>query len=51
METKEMINRAKFQRQRKAMLKKAIELGFKNSLEAEKAGYGKELKKAFENEK
>ena len=46
-----MKNRAKFQRQTKAMLNKAIELGFKNSLEAEKAGYGKELKKAFENAK
>jgi len=46
-----MTNKAKFQRQTKAMLKKAIELGFKNSFEAEKAGYGKELKKAFDDEK
>ena len=46
-----MKNKAKFKRQTKAMLNKAIELGFKNSLEAEKAGFGVELKKAFENEK
>ena len=46
-----MLNKAKFKKQRKAMLNKAIELGFKNSLEAENAGFGVELKKAFDNEK
>lgn len=46
-----MKNRAKYQRQIKAMTAKAIELGFKNIREAEAAGKSNELKKAFENEK
>lgn len=47
----DMKNRAKYQRQIKAMTTKAIELGFKNIREAEAAGESDELKKAFENEK
>lgn len=46
-----MKNRSQFKRKTNAMLNKAIELGFKNSLEAQKAGYNKELKKAFNEAK
>lgn len=42
-------NKAKYQRQIKAMKAKAIELGFKNIREAEAAGFSNELKNAFEN--
>lgn len=46
-----MKNRAKYQRQIKAMTAKAIELGFKNIREAEQAGFSNQLKTAFENAK
>lgn len=42
-------NKAKYQRQIKALTAKAIELGFKNIREAEGAGFSNELKNAFEN--
>lgn len=42
-------NKAKYQRQIKAMKAKAIELGFKNIREAEAAGFSNDLKNAFEN--
>ena len=45
-----MKNRSKYNRQVKAMIKKSIELGFKSLLECKNAGFGNELKKAFENE-
>lgn len=46
-----MKNRSRYQRQIKAMTSKSIEFGFKNISECESAGYGSELKNAFENEK
>ena len=46
-----MKNRAKYQRQIKAMTMKAIELGFKNIRQAEVSGFSNDLKNAFENAK
>lgn len=46
-----MKNKAKFNRQIKAMTNKAIELGFRNIREAQANGFELELKNAFENEK
>ncbi len=43
--------KAKRLRQIQAMKKKALELGFKSIIQAELAGHGNELKKAFINTK
>jgi hypothetical protein len=42
-------NRAKMQRRFKAMIDKAIELGFTSIIDAEKAGFSNELKLAYES--
>lgn len=51
VERKRIDNRMKFRRQNKAMVQKAIALGFKSILEAQNAGYGKDIKAAFESAK